>query len=241
MKTDLFELLEIAKHAAGLAAAVHRRAMDSGNLKFDTKSSTYDLVTEIDREAERVLVETIRAARQNDEIIGEEGTNVSGSSGVRWILDPLDGTTNFIHRYPAHSVAVGVQVGSRNMIGVVHDTVSNRVYAGVVGEGATCDEEPIKVRDEGNLKQALLGTGFLPDENVRRKQADLLRQILPRVRDIRRSGCPSLDICSVASGTLDGFYECGLGPWDIAAGAAIAEAAGATISCLVPAFYPIPF
>ena len=240
-RTDLLELLEIAKHAAFLAAAVHRRAMDSGGLEFDTKSSTCDLVTEIDRESERVLVEAIRVARPDDEIVGEEGTNVSGSSGVRWILDPLDGTTNFIHRYPAHSVSVGVEVDSRNMSGVVHDTFSNRVYAGVVGERATCNEEPITVRGEGNLKQALIGTGFLPDENVRRKQADLLREILPRVRDIRRSGCPSLDICSVASGTLDGFYECGLGPWDIAAGAAIAEAAGATVLLLSSKVLPNPF
>ena len=240
MKTELLELLEIAKHAAGLAAAVHSRAMDLGSVEFDTKNSSCDLVTEVDRESERVLVEKIRAARPNDEIIGEEGTHVSGSSGVRWILDPLDGTTNFVHRYPAHSVAVGVEVGTRNMIGVVHDTFSNRVYAGVVGEGATCNEHPITVRDEVNLKHALIGTGFLPDENVRRQQADLLRQILPRVRDIRRSGCPSLDICSVASGSLDGFYECGLGPWDIAAGAAIAEAAGATIQLLSSRVLPNP-
>jgi myo-inositol-1(or 4)-monophosphatase len=240
MKTELLELLEVAKNAARLAAAVHRRAIDSGSVKFDTKSSATDLVTEVDREAERVLVETIRTARPNDEIVGEEGTNVSGSSGVRWILDPLDGTTNFIHRYQAHSVAVGVEIGGRNLIGVAHDSFSNRVYAGVVGEGATCDAAPIKVRDESNLKHALIGTGFLPDENVRRLQADLLRQVLPRVRDIRRSGCPSLDICSVASGTLDGFYECGLGPWDIAAGAAIAEAAGATIRLLNSSVLPNP-
>ena len=92
-------------------------------------------------------------------------------------------------------------------MGVVHDTFSNRVYAGVVGEGETCDGKPIAVRDECNLQQALIGTGFLPDAGVRRLQADLLRQVLPRVRDVRRSGCPSLDICGVASGVLDVFYE----------------------------------
>jgi myo-inositol-1(or 4)-monophosphatase len=241
MKEDLGELLGIAKHAAGLAATVHRRAMDAGTLKVETKSTTTDLVTEIDRAAEHELVEAIRAARPNDEIIGEEGTNISGSSGVRWVLDPLDGTTNFVHRYPAHSVAIGVEVGRRRTIGVVHDTFSNRVYAGIVGEGATCDDAPIAVGNESNLKQALIGTGFLPDVNVRSKQADLLRKILPRVRDIRRSGCPSLDICNVASGRLDGYYECGLGPWDIMAGAAIAEAAGATIRLLNSRDLPGPF
>lgn len=126
------------------------------------------------------------------------------------------------------------------MIGVVHDTFSNRVYSGVIGQGATCDGKPIAVRNEVELSRALVGTGFLPDANVRRKQAELLRQVLPRVRDIRRSGCPSLDICSVAAGRLDAFYECGLGQWDIAAAAAIAEAAGATILLLHSDVLPNP-
>ena len=234
------ELLEIARHAAGLAAAVHRRAIEVGELNVETKRSACDLVTGIDRAAERELVTAIRAARPDDGIIGEEGTDFSGNSGVRWILDPLDGTTNFVHRYPAHSVAVGIEIGGRRMAGVVHDTFSDRVYAGVVGEGATCDGRPIGVRDEGDLRQALIGTGFLPDADVRRLQADLLRQVLPRVRDIRRSGCPSLDICGVASGTLDAFYECGLGQWDIAAAAAIAEAAGATVLLLNSNALPDP-
>lgn len=239
MNADLLELLEIAKRAASLAAAVHRRALNS-DIKVETKRSISDLVTETDREAEQELVRAIRAARENDSIIGEEGTNQAGSSEVKWILDPLDGTTNFVHRYPAHAVAVGLEINGRRTIGVVHDSFSNRVYAGVVGEGSTCDGKPITVRDESTLKRALIGTGFLPNENVRREQANLLRQILPRVRDIRRSGCPSLDICNVACGTLDGFYECGLGPWDITAAAAIAEAAGATVQSLNSGVLPNP-
>ncbi len=241
MSEELSELLDLAKYAASLAADVHRHAIDAGKFNFDTKRSTFDLVTEIDRQAEGELVTAIRAARPNDEIVGEEGTNFSGSSGVRWILDPLDGTTNFIHQYPAYSVAVGIEIAGRRVIGVVHDTFSNRVYAGVVGEGATCDGKPLAVRNEGNLQQALIGTGFLPDADVRRLQAHLLREILPRVRDVRRSGCPSLDICGVAAGTLDAFYECGLGQWDIAAAAAIAEAAGAKILLLNSRVLPNPF
>lgn len=240
VRGELSALLEIAKYAASLAAAVHRRAMEAGELKIDTKSSTSDLVTEIDREAERELVRAIQAQRPNDEIVGEEGSAFGGDSGVRWILDPLDGTTNFVHRYPAHSVAVGVEVDGRRVIGVVHDTSGGRVYAGVVGEDATCDGRPIKVRNESRLARALVATGFLPDAEVRRVQADLLRQVLPRVRDIRRSGCPSLDICGVASGALDVFYEYGLGQWDIAAAAAIAEAAGAEVLLLHSAVLPDP-
>jgi Archaeal fructose-1,6-bisphosphatase and related enzymes of inositol monophosphatase family len=240
-KEELAGLLEIARHAAGLARDVHRRALIEAGIKADTKASTSDLVTEVDRESERALVSAIHAARPNDEIIGEEGTKLSGNSGVRWILDPLDGTTNFIHRYPMHSVAVGVEVEARPVLGVVHDTFSDRVYAGIVGQEATCDNKPLHVRSESKLSQALIGTGFLPDAEVRRAQADLLRDVLPRVRDVRRSGCPSLDICHVAAGALDAFYECGLGPWDITAAAAIAEAAGARVSLLHSSIFPEPF
>ncbi len=240
-KVGLSELLEIAKHAAEVAAAIHRRAIEAGNVEAETKRSSSDLVTAVDRETEQALVATITAARPNDAILAEEGTAISGSSGVRWIIDPLDGTTNFIHRYPFHSVAVGVEVDGQNLVGVVHDTFNNRVYAGVVGEGATCDGEPISARKDSDLRQALIGTGFLPDDAVRRAQAELLREVLPRVRDVRRSGCPSLDICGVASGALSGFYECGLGPWDIAAASAIAEAAGATVSLLHSTVFPNPF
>lgn len=240
MSGELSALLETAKFAASRAAGVHRRALESGEFEVDTKRSTSDLVTEIDREAERELVRVIQARRPNDEIVGEEGANFAGDSGVRWILDPLDGTTNFVHRYPAHSVAVGIEIDGRRVIGVVHDTFANRVYTGVVGEGATCDGRPIAVRNESILARALVGTGFLPDAEVRRAQADLLRHVLPRVRDVRRSGCPSLDICGVASGALDAFYECGLGQWDIAAAASIAEAAGATILLLHSGVLPDP-
>ena len=240
-KPELSDILEIAKHAAEVAAAIHRHAIDVGGVEAETKRSSSDLVTAVDRESELAMVAAIRAARPNDSILAEEGTAINGSSGVRWIIDPLDGTTNFIHRYPFHSVAVGVEIDGQNLVGVVHDTFNNRVYAGVVGEGATCDGEPIRARKESDLRQALIGTGFLPDDAVRRAQAELLREVLPRVRDVRRSGCPSLDICGVASGALSGFYECGLGPWDIAAASAIAEAAGATVSLLPSTVFPNPF
>ena len=135
----------------------------------------------------------------------------------------------------------GIEFEGRNVVGVVHDTFNDRVYAGIVGYGATCDDKPIRVRNDSDLRDALIGTGFLPNDEVRRAQAELLRNVLPQVRDVRRSGCPSLDICNVASGTLSGFYECGLGPWDICAAAAIAEAAGATVSLLHSANFPNPF
>jgi len=240
VKVDPAALLEIAMHAAIAAAKIHRDAVQLSDFTIATKRTRSDLVTEVDRAAEQELVRVIRAVRPDDEIVGEEGTNVSGTSGVRWILDPLDGTTNFVHQYPAYSVAVGIEIGGRRKIGVVHDTFSDRVYAGIVGVGASCDGIAITVRNESRLEQALVATGFLPDADVRRSQAELLREVLPRVRDVRRSGCPSLDICHVASGNLDAFYECGLGAWDIAAAGAIAEAAGAKVLLLDSRVLPPP-
>jgi myo-inositol-1(or 4)-monophosphatase len=240
MSEELSELLVIAKRAASVAAAVHRDAMKQGGFTVWTKKSVSDLVTEVDREAERQMVEVIHALRPNDSIMGEEGTDLKGDSGVCWIIDPLDGTTNFTHRYPAHAAAVGVEINEQRKVGVVHDTFNNKVYAGIVGGAATCDGRAITVSDERNLANALVATGFLPDVQVRRAQADVLRQVLPRVRDVRRSGCPSLDICGVAAGILDAFYECGLGQWDIAGAAAIAEAAGATVLLLHSEILPDP-
>jgi myo-inositol-1(or 4)-monophosphatase len=224
----LKELLSIAMEAARAGALVHEGARRDA-LEVDAKFSSNDLVTEIDREAERQVVSIIHAARPDDAILGEEGTQVTGSSGVRWIIDPLDGTTNFVHGYPAHAVSVGVEIKGERALGVVHDTFHDCVYTGIVRFGAQCDDKTINARTETELSRALIGTGFLPDRDVRRAQAEVLRHVLPCVRDVRRSGCPSLDLCAVASGKLDGFYESGLGLWDRAAGAAIAEAAGAKV------------
>lgn len=240
MNQELSVLLELAKQAAAAGAAVHRQAIATGRFSIETKASAADLVTEIDRAAEQQIVSLIRAARPHDGILGEEGTNDAGSTGVRWILDPLDGTTNFVHSYPAHAVAIGVEIDGHRALGVVQDTFNQRVYTGIVGQGATCDQQPIAVRQEQRLALALVGTGFLPIVSVRRKQAEGLGAILPLVRDIRRSGCPALDICHVAAGALDAFYEFGLGPWDIAAAAAIAEAAGATVHLLHSDILPNP-
>ena len=239
MQDDLDELLRIAKLAARMAANVHR-GMEHDRLAFLTKNSSMDLVTEVDRESERRIVSAIQSLRPDDAILGEEGTSITGNSGVCWIIDPLDGTTNFIHRYPAHAVSIGVEINNKRVLGVVHDTFQDVVYEGIVGIGAKCDGKPIAVRTESELSRALIGTGFLPDVKVRCEQAEILRGVLPHVRDIRRSGCPSLDLCAVGSGKLDGYYECGLGRWDITAGAAIAEAAGAKIDELYTPTLPNP-
>ena len=185
-------------------------------------------------------MELIRRERRDDAIIGEEGAGFGGTTGVAWIIDPLDGTTNFVYGYPAHSVAIGIEIDGRRAIGVVRDTARNREYSGIVGVGAWVDGVAIRARNSSELSSALVGTGFLPQSAVREKQGVILQRVLPKVRDIRRSGCPSLDLCAVADGSLDAFYEYGLGRWDIAGGAAIAEAAGATVALLDGGALPSP-
>ena len=233
------KLLVVARAAAQSAAEVHSR-MKNSRLEVHTKGSSMDLVTAVDREAEQKLVSVIRGARPHDTIVGEEGTDFSGSSGVSWILDPLDGTTNFVYGYPSHAVAIGVEIDGKRLLGVVCDTYNGRLYSGILGAGAECDGRRMVVGTSGSLSQALVGTGFLPDATVREAQGKALTYMLPLVRDVRRSGCPALDFCAVAAGRLDAYYESGLKRWDIAAGAAIAEAAGAEVAELQSAVLPNP-
>lgn len=224
----LAELEKVAVEAARAAARVHQsRALR--DLCVESKADASDLVTRIDREAETALVRVITGARPDDSIISEEGASMSGSSGVTWVLDPLDGTANLVHGHPHHAVAVGVLVNGKRRLGVVLDSSDGRLYVGATGRGASCEGASITASRQSELRGALVGTGFLPNPQVRVQQAEILKSVLPRVLDIRRSGSPALDLCSVAAGRLDAYYEFGLGAWDITAGAVIVEAAGAHV------------
>jgi myo-inositol-1(or 4)-monophosphatase len=236
---DVPALLALARRAADAAATVHRAGLGRV-LDVATKATATDMVTDVDREAERVIVGTIAAARPADAVLAEEGGGRPGGSGVRWIVDPLDGTTNYLFRYPAYAVSIGIEVGGALAAGLVHDTARGRVYAGVVGGGAECDGAPIRVRDGADLATALVATGFQPQRERRAWQAAVLAHVLPRVRDVRRGGSAALDLCGVASGQLDAFYEAGLAEWDMAGGTAIARAAGAVVRVVPRATAPTP-
>lgn len=184
-------------------------------------------MSEVDRDAERAIVEGIVAARPDDAILGEEGTDRAGTSGVRWVVDPLDGTANFVTGYPAYSVSIGVEVGGEPVLGVVNDSARGVVYVGVRGAGATREGVPVEPSRRTHLSEALVGTGFAYSPARRLGQAETLRAVLPRIADIRRGGAASLELCAVACGELDAYYELNLEPWDVAAGAIIARAAGA--------------
>jgi len=225
----------------GLLALAHQLAEEAGQLLLDgltvaeilgSKSSPTDMVTSMDRASERHVVDGIRAARPDDAIVGEEGTADEGTSGVRWIIDPLDGTTNYLYGLPVFAVSIAIEVDGEVVAGVVADPSHRETFAAMKGGGATCNGKPIRVRDVDTLAHALVGTGFSYDPARRARQGAVVAQLLPQARDVRRSGAAAVDLCWVACGRLDAFYEKGLQPWDLAAGGLIAAEAGATVGDL---------
>jgi myo-inositol-1(or 4)-monophosphatase len=224
----LASLRDLALRAAAAGAAVHR-AHRGKRLEITAKATPTDVVTVVDHEAERAIVETIMAARPDDAVLAEEQARHEGTSGVRWVVDPLDGTTNYVYAWPAYGVSIGVEVDGRRAVGVVHDSALGRVYAAVAGGTATCDGAPIRVRDAVPLATALVATGFQPFPAQRTRQGLVLARLLAHVRDVRRGGSAAIDLCAVAAGHLDAYYELGLGAWDMAGGLVVAEAAGARV------------
>ncbi len=219
------ELLALAVAAAREAGELIARYAAEG-FAVGTKSTATDMVTEADRAAEALLIERLLGARPGDGFVGEEGTLETGSSGVRWVVDPLDGTTNFIYGIPAYAVSVAAEAEGEAVAGVVHDVAHGLTYAAAAGRGATCNGRPVRVRAGASLSTALVATGFAYDAARRGEQAAVLTRVLPRVRDIRRMGSAALDLAHVACGVLDGYYEYRLNAWDIAAGGLLVREAG---------------
>ena len=184
------------------------------------------MVSEVDRESEALIVARILAARPHDAILGEEGAERSGTSGVRWVIDPLDGTTNFLYGRPEFAVAIAAEVDGRVVAGVVHDAPRDLAYYAHRGSGAFFDGSQLRANANATLSTALVGSGFGYDAARRALQGRILAGLVPHVRDIRRAGSACLDLCAVASGQLDAYYESGLQPWDMAAGLLIVEEAG---------------
>jgi myo-inositol-1(or 4)-monophosphatase len=231
--TDLFdELLSLGVQLASDAADLLVEGLGRTRAEIGTKSSITDMVTEIDRASEALIVEGIRQARPHDAIVGEEGADVVGTSGVRWLIDPVDGTTNYLYGFPGFAVSIAAEVAGETAIGVVHDPLHRDVFTGVRGRGAQRNGEPIRVSDKADLATALVATGFGYERQRRREQAAVLVDVLPQIRDIRRMGAAAVDLCSVACGRVDAYYEWGLAPWDLAAGLLVAQEAGAAASDL---------
>jgi myo-inositol-1(or 4)-monophosphatase len=230
MTPDPAELLELALDLAAAAAAVLRdRPADLG---ATSKSSPTDVVTVMDKAAERLILDGLGTARPDDAVVSEESPARTGDSGVQWLVDPLDGTVNYYYAIPHYSVSIAAQIGADLVAGAVYDVERRIAYTATAGGGAFCDGVAIRCSTQADPALSLLGTGFNYDVGMRRMQAHAISQILPEVRDIRRAGSAALDLCAVAGGRLDAFYESGMHPWDWAAGALIAREAGARVEGL---------
>ena len=190
------------------------------------------MVTEVDHASERLIAQRIAAARPDDAIVGEEGAERSGSSPFRWIVDPLDGTTNYLYRHPGFAVSIAIERAGKTVAGVVCDPIHDDLFEAVLGSGATRNGAAIEPTGARELSKALVATGFSYEATERAEQGGVVAHVLPRIRDIRRMGAAAVDLCSVACGRVDGFYERGLKPWDMAAGALIAAEAGAEVGVL---------
>ena len=247
MSVDGDELLDLAVQAAREAAALIRRERPAGRVESSgSKSSATDNVTEIDVASEQLVRSRLSAARPGDGFLGEEGNTEPSSSGITWVVDPIDGTTNFIYGIPAYAVSIAAVAAAAPgdeedashpaVAGVVLDVVSGEEFTAVRGRGAWLRAGPgasargLRLGASGPLSQALVATGFGYEAQRRAVQGAAVARLLPQVRDIRRIGSAALDLCAVAAGRVDAYVEQGLKPWDRAAGALIAVESGAVVT-----------
>ncbi|AOP49377.1 inositol monophosphatase family protein [Streptomyces lydicus] len=222
------ELLDIALEAAHRAGVLLRDGRPADLGVAATKSSPIDVVTEMDLASEKLITGFIGERRPDDGFLGEEGASSAGTSGIRWVIDPIDGTVNYLYGLPSWAVSIAAERDGEVVVGVVAAPMRGETYRAVLGRGAFSNDEPVRHRPTPPaLSQALLGTGFGYLAERRAAQAEVVRTLLPQVRDIRRGGSAAIDLCDVACGRLDAYYERGLNPWDLAAGALIAREAGA--------------
>ncbi|MCM4083696.1 inositol monophosphatase family protein [Paractinoplanes hotanensis] len=227
-------LLGLAVRVAREAAATARRMRAEAIGDVQTKSTATDVVTAADKAVERQVIEALRAARPDDDVLGEEyGTSAtSATSAVRWILDPIDGTVNYLYGLPQYAVSLAAELDGVVVAGVVVNAANDDEWTATLGGGAWRGGKRLHGSAPGSLSQTLVGTGFGYDARRREHQGRVLAGLITQVRDIRRFGSAALDLCAVAEGTLDAYYEKGLNPWDWAAGGLVATEAGIVVSGL---------
>ena len=222
---------------AGLRAGAFLRDDRPDDLVIDTKSTASDVVSAMDRDAEAMIIADLLRPRPDDGFLGEEGGERPGTSGVRWIVDPLDGTVNYLHRLPMWGVSIAAEVDGRTEVGVVHVPEFGESYLAARGAGAWLVREDRGERltgsDCASLPAAIVATGFGYAAERRRRQAEVVQGLIGQISDVRRMGCAVVDFCWLARGRVDAYYECGLNAWDIAAGALIAQEAGMSVTGMV--------
>jgi myo-inositol-1(or 4)-monophosphatase len=226
---DTTELQALAERAARAAGALLRERVGSAATGLAYKSSATDPVSDADRDAEAEILRLLRAERPDDAVLGEEGTASGGSSGLRWVVDPLDGTVNFLYGLHAFAVSIACEDEQGTLVGVVHQPLTGETFTAVRGGGARLDGVPLAVNRPESLARALVATGFSYEPERRVLQGALVARLLPQVRDVRRAGSAALDLAWVACGRLDGYYEHGLNDWDWAGGALLVSEAGGSV------------
>ncbi len=224
LSSELLEICRLLAKTGGEAALAGRL---SGLSKVETKTTSTDMVTEYDRATEKYIVGEIRSRRPNDSIIGEEGASVDGNSGITWCIDPIDGTTNFLYALPGWSVSIGVSDKQGPLVGVVYIPALDEMFHAVRGQGAFLNDKRIFCNSTSDISKALVCTGFSYSPQQRTVQSKRVANIIHQIRDIRRFGAASIDICFVACGRLDAYFEENLHQWDIAAAELIAVESGA--------------
>ncbi len=225
-------LLSLAVDLVRRAGALVVAGRASAGAEVTTKSTPTDVVTEMDRAAERLVVESLRTLRPGDGVLGEETGETWGTTGVRWVLDPIDGTVNYLYDLPAYAVSLAAEVDGIVAVGAVFNPASEELWTAIRGEGAWLGARRLRGSPVTSLDQALVATGFGYGTDRRRAQAVVVAALLPEIRDIRRFGAASLDLCSAAAGRVDAYFERGLKPWDLAAGGLIAVEAGLLVTGL---------
>jgi myo-inositol-1(or 4)-monophosphatase len=217
--------VRLAREAADLVGEVREAALAD----VSTKSTDTDVVTAGDRASERLIRERLAELWPDVPVIGEEEGGTTPADGLSWVVDPIDGTVNYLYGYPWYGVSIAAQVDGVSVAGVIMEPATGRLWDAVAGDGARLNGHPLHVSGATRLDLSLVATGFAYAAQRRARQAALWARLLPRVRDIRRAGASSLDLCAVAAGWVDGYVEHGLHRWDWAAGALIAEEAGAVV------------
>jgi myo-inositol-1(or 4)-monophosphatase len=220
------EALVVAKQLARAAGDMALAGRKAGLHNVQTKSTGTDMVTEFDRASEAMIFDGLRTLRPLDSVVGEEGAAHSGTSEITWYIDPIDGTTNFLYALPNWAVSIGAADSSGPLAGVVYVPALNEMFTATRGGGAFLNDQPIHCNDIDTVSQALVCTGFSYSPDARTVQAKRVSRMIHDVRDIRRFGAASIDLCFVACGRLDAYFEENLFPWDIAAGELIAREAG---------------
>jgi myo-inositol-1(or 4)-monophosphatase len=222
-------LREVAEAIAREAGHQLREAFAGPLVNVTAKSSPTDLVSEADHAAERLIRERLASARPGDGFLGEEGGDETGTTGLRWVVDPLDGTINFLFRIPQWAVSIACEDASGTLAGVIYDPMRDELWSAERDGAALLDGRPIAASTRTDLATALIATGFGYDAEIRRYQAEVITRLIPSVRDIRRLGSAALDLAWTAAGRYDAYFERGLNHWDLAAGELLCTRAGLVV------------